>query len=160
MAAPGPVSDSLCHGHHDQNRSRHISGQRCRHCRPRHAIIPSIIIESAALALSDRGATLIGDDGIILHKSGQRLVAEPHPNIAGKLEIRGVGLVTLPTTSAEVALIVSLKEESERLPDSLGVYELMGCAIPLLPLAASDIASLPLRAEWGLRMHGLPKDSA
>ena len=47
---------------------------------------------SLALALIDRGARLIGDDGLRLVRRGKDVMAEPPPNIAGKLEIRGVGI--------------------------------------------------------------------
>ncbi|WP_394731009.1 HPr kinase/phosphorylase [Altererythrobacter sp. GH1-8] len=113
-----------------------------------------------ALALIDRGATLIGDDGIVLRKFSRQVIAEPHPNIAGKLEIRGVGLIDFPTTSAPVALIVNLDDIGERLPEALCTQDLLGCAVPVLPLGASDAAALPLRTEWGLRVHALTKESA
>lgn len=113
-----------------------------------------------ALALIDRGAILIGDDGLVLRKSGEEVIAEPHPNIAGKLEIRGVGLVILPTTSAPVALVVNLDDVGERLPEALDTQVLLGCAVPVLPLGASDAAALPLRTEWGLRVHVLAKENA
>ncbi len=113
-----------------------------------------------ALALIDRGARLIGDDGVSLSVANGVLVAHPPPNITGKLEIRGVGLIELPTTSAPVAMVVYLDRDGERLPQSLPVENFLGLAIPCLALGGSDSASLPLRVEWGLRMHGLPKDIA
>src|SRR6476661_2652007 len=46
-----------------------------------------------ALRLLDRGFTLVSDDQTIVRKDGDRLVASAPPTIAGKLEIRGVGIV-------------------------------------------------------------------
>ncbi|NVE94638.1 HPr kinase/phosphorylase [Altererythrobacter lutimaris] len=114
---------------------------------------------SLALALIDRGAELIGDDGVSLEWTGNRVVASPPPNIAGLLEIRGVGIAEFVSVSAPVSLLIDLDRESERLPKATETKDLLGCAIPCLALGKSDPSSLPLRVEWGLRLHGLPKDS-
>lgn len=107
-----------------------------------------------ALALIDRGAQLIGDDGVLLCSQGGQVIASPPPNIAGKLEIRGVGIVDLPTASAPLALILALDLEPVRYPDQLASRELLGHPIPLLPFDAR--AACPaIRAEWALRLHGL-----
>ena len=58
---------------------------------------------SLALALIDRGATLVGDDGVLLELRGGRLWALPPPNIAGLLEIRNVGLAMLPEADRRYA---------------------------------------------------------
>ena len=109
---------------------------------------------SLALALVDRGAELIGDDGVTLERRGDTLLASPPPAIAGKLEVRGVGLIDLPTTSAPVALIVALGEDGERLPDALPAQEIAGIRVPVLRLAAADWTT-PLRMERALELHGL-----
>ena len=112
---------------------------------------------SLALALIDRGATLIGDDGVALAREGSRVLASPPPNIAGLLEIRGVGLVTLPTAAdMPLALILSLVGEghAERLPGMLVTRDFFGVPIPVLPFAPGTIAPAA-RAEWALRQHGL-----
>ncbi len=107
-----------------------------------------------ALELIDRGAQLIGDDGVTLRREGERLIACPPPNISGLIEIRGVGLPRLPTVEAPVALGISLVAEAERLPEHAELRELSGVSIPWLPLLQSA-SSLPLRAEWAMRLHGL-----
>lgn len=110
---------------------------------------------SLALALIDRGADLIGDDGVRLVPDGDCLMAAPPPNITGKLEIRGVGLIELSPVSAPLALILDLDGEASRLPpDTLETRNLAGRAIPCLPF---DMAapSPALRAEWALKLHGL-----
>ena len=106
-----------------------------------------------ALALIDRGAKLIGDDGVTLTAKNGRLVASPPPNIAGKLEIRGVGIVELPVVNAPVALLLSLAQDSERLPEKPSRRVILGCDIPELPFLAGCGESA-LRAEWALRIHG------
>ena len=112
---------------------------------------------SLALSLIDRGAILIGDDGVTLSLEGDRIMASPPPNIAGLLEIRGVGLVTFPTCeSAPVALILSLVEEghTERLPGMLVSRQLLGISIPVLPFVPGTKAPA-VRTEWALKEHGL-----
>ena len=50
-----------------------------------------------ALRLLDRGFTLVSDDQTIVRREGNKLIASAPPNIAGKLEIRGVGIVEMDT---------------------------------------------------------------
>lgn len=112
---------------------------------------------SLALSLIDRGASLIGDDGVMLARGGDRLLASPPPNIAGLLEIRGVGLVSLPTVAdVPVALVLTLVGEghAERLPGMLVTRDYLGVAIPVLPFVPGDKAPA-VRTEWALRRHGL-----
>lgn len=113
---------------------------------------------SLALALIDRGAGLIGDDGIAVARHGSRVMASPPPNIAGLIELRGIGIVTLPLAGpAPLALILKLGDEpGERMPEHLPTRDVLGCEIPVLAFAPGDIAPA-LRAEWALRLHGLGK---
>ena len=48
-----------------------------------------------ALRLLDRGFTLVSDDQTIVRRDGDRLIASAPPTIAGKLEIRGIGIVEM-----------------------------------------------------------------
>ena len=109
---------------------------------------------SLALALIDRGAVLVGDDGVTVQRDGDAVLASPPPNIAGKLEIRNVGLVDLPACSAPLALVLRLGKAAERLPDSPMWRDIAGAAMPLITLWP-DSPHLALRAEWALRVHGL-----
>lgn len=112
---------------------------------------------SLALALIDRGAELLGDDGVTLTQSGSQVIVAPPPNIAGMLEIRGIGLVTLPIASpTPLALILSLvaEVETERLPDVIPTRRVCDVSIPILKFAPVGIAPAA-RAEWALRQHGL-----
>ncbi len=47
-------------------------------------------------------ARLIGDDRVALASRGGRLVARPHPAIAGLIEMRGVGLIRVDFEAAGV----------------------------------------------------------
>lgn len=109
---------------------------------------------SLALALIDRGAMLVGDDGVTLRREGPQLIAAPPPNIAGKLEVRNVGLIDLPCTSAPLALILVLGNDAPRYPEPLQQRNLLGVPIPALPFRPGD-AIQALRAEWAMRMHGI-----
>lgn len=108
---------------------------------------------SLALALIDRGAKLVADDGVLLEPREERLWALPPPNICGLLEIRNVGLVTLPAQAAPVALVLKLDLNAPRLPDGPEDIVLAGVTIPLIRLCPEG-PFLPLRAEWALALHG------
>jgi serine kinase of HPr protein (carbohydrate metabolism regulator) len=108
---------------------------------------------SLALALIDRGATLVGDDGVLLEVRDDRLWALPPPNIAGLLEIRNVGFATLPAERAPVALVLRLDPAAPRQPEQAEAAVLAGVTVPLVRLWP-DTPALRLRAEWALALHG------
>lgn len=110
---------------------------------------------SLALALIDRGAVLVGDDGVALAPRDGRVWAAPPPNIAGRLEIRNVGIVDLPVTQAPVALAIRLDPDAPRHVEQAERIDLPGHAVPLIRLWP-DSPVLALRAEWALELHGLP----
>ncbi|QDH35510.1 HPr kinase/phosphatase C-terminal domain-containing protein [Porphyrobacter sp. YT40] len=117
---------------------------------------------SLALALIDRGAGLIGDDAVKLRREGEALIAAPPPNIGGLLEVRGVGIVTLPVARpAPVALLLDLSATpAERLPpDPLPTRVFEGVAVPVLAFDPGPAAPA-LRAEWALRLHGIGHEAA
>lgn len=106
-----------------------------------------------ALGLIDRGAVLVGDDGVTFALQGERLWAAPPPHIAGKLEIRGVGIIDLPCTEAPVSLMLSLSDDVARLPEP-GSVEWLGRSIPQLAFAPRDPVAA-VRAEYALASFGL-----
>ncbi len=108
---------------------------------------------SLALALIDRGAMLIGDDGIALDIRDGMLWAAPAPATAGLIELRNVGIVTLPTTEAPVALVLDLTEQAPRYVETPGSTMLDGLAVPLLAFDARGPAAA-VRAEYALALHG------
>jgi serine kinase of HPr protein (carbohydrate metabolism regulator) len=110
---------------------------------------------SLALALIDRGAQLVGDDGVLLEPRRGRLWALPPPNIAGLLEIRNVGLARMAAVTAPVALVLRLDPAASRHVEAAEQVALAGASVPLIRLWP-DTPALPLRAEWALEMHGLP----
>ena len=93
-----------------------------------------------ALRLIDRGATLVGDDHVLIHKNGHNLLASPVLRLAGILELRGVGILEVPyLQGAPLALAVRLvtRNAVERMPEPQ-FYECLEVKVPLLELHAFD----------------------
>ena len=108
-----------------------------------------------ALRLLDRGFTLVSDDQTVVKKDGERHVASAPPNIAGKLEIRGIGIVDMETvTNIPVALLVELTSEIQRLPDESRERPLLGVKLPLISIDAMT-ASAPSKVALALDRMGL-----
>ena len=108
-----------------------------------------------ALRLIDRGAHLVSDDYTLVRRVGGQLLASPPQTIAGKLELRGVGIVELPADSdVPVALFVDLDLAPERLPNSEEKRILAGVSIPVVGLSALEPVA-PLKVEAALKLLGL-----
>ena len=89
------------------------------------------------LRLLDRGFTLVSDDQTIVKKSATKLSASAPPNIRGKLEIRGVGIVEMESIDdVPVALVVELTSDIQRLPDDSRDRPLLGVSVPLISVDA------------------------
>ena len=85
-----------------------------------------------AISLMGLGATLIGDDGVQLKPLESGLLLAPPPNIAGQIEIRGIGILAAEITNARLHAVVNLDEvETERLPPHRKI-ELIGQTVPVL----------------------------
>jgi serine kinase of HPr protein (carbohydrate metabolism regulator) len=107
------------------------------------------------LRLIDRGATLVSDDYTFIRRGGTRLLASPPPTLAGKIEVRGLGILEFPHVGdIPVALIVSVGEPVERLPEDDRAQNLIGISIPHIALAALE-PSAPIKLEQALRLRGL-----
>jgi serine kinase of HPr protein (carbohydrate metabolism regulator) len=90
-----------------------------------------------ALRLLDRGFVLVSDDQTIVRRDGDRLLAAAPPNIAGKLEIRGIGIVELEQVNdVPIALLVELTGDIERLPDDSRERPILGVKLPLVSIDA------------------------
>jgi serine kinase of HPr protein (carbohydrate metabolism regulator) len=94
---------------------------------------------------------LVADDQVVVTRQAERLVATAPAALRGKLEIRGLGIVSLATPpSADLALVVKLQDHPaiERLPDGRS-FDILGLALPLGELEAS-MASSPARIRAAL----------
>jgi len=108
-----------------------------------------------SLRLLDRGFTLVSDDQTIVRKAGDRLVASAPETIAGKLEIRGVGIVEMETVKdVPVALLVELTSDVQRLPDDSRERPVLGIKIPLVSVDAMT-ASAASKVALALDRLGL-----
>ncbi len=110
---------------------------------------------SLALALIDRGAVLIGDDGVAIAVSGGRLLASPPPATTGLIEVRNVGIITRHyARRVPIALVVRLDRDAPRHVEAADTCTIAGCALPLIRLYP-DSNVLALRAELALERHGI-----
>ena len=107
-----------------------------------------------ALRLLDRGFSLVSDDQTHVRREGGRLIASPPPNIAGKLEIRGIGIVDMDNlTDVPVALLVELTSDIQRMPD-VKERPILGVPLPLIGIDAMA-ASAPSKVAVALDRMGL-----
>ncbi|WP_066583130.1 HPr kinase/phosphorylase [Sphingomonas pruni] len=110
-----------------------------------------------ALRLIDRGATLISDDYTLLQRAGSELIASPPDTIAGKIEVRGLGLLDTPyVEKIPVALLIRLTDAPERLPLADDVRRIAGLDIREVAVD-SRTASAPIKVELALRHLVGPK---
>ena len=104
-----------------------------------------------ALRLLDRGFTLVSDDQTLVRRVDDRLVASPPPTIAGKLEIRGIGIVEMEhLTVVPLALLVELRTDIERMPDDGRERPILGVPLPLIsidPTAASAASKVAIALD-------------
>ena len=108
-----------------------------------------------ALRLIDRGAKLLADDYIELEARGSKLIAHAPTTIEGRLEVRGLGIITTEfIRQAPVALLVDLDRTPERLPDP-ATQDLAGIAIPVIALSAFEMSG-PVKIELALSGRVLP----
>lgn len=106
-----------------------------------------------AIALIDRFQTqgdfaaLVADDRTLVEACAGRLIARPHPAIAGMIEARGLGLVSVPYEKAcrlhAFIDILAPGETPPRLPDETEKYaELEGIALPRFFIEGCDEVSV------------------
>ncbi len=110
---------------------------------------------SLALALIDRGARLIGDDGVMLEARGAALHAMPHPATRGLIEVRNLGVLEMTADDgAQVALVIRLDADAPRFVDTAPMQALLGIAVPAVRLTPGD-PLLPIKAELALGRFGV-----
>lgn len=84
-------------------------------------------------------AAVVSDDQVLVSEAGGRLVARAPSAIAGLAEVRGAGIVTVPTIEAAVlhrAIRLLAPPFAERLPPATETAEVLpGSNLPLTRLA-------------------------
>jgi serine kinase of HPr protein (carbohydrate metabolism regulator) len=107
-----------------------------------------------ALRLIDRGFALVSDDRTIVSKDGDALTATSPETIRGKLEIRGIGIVAMPSVeNVPLAMIVELTSDFTRLPDDDRQRLILGVSIPLISVDAQT-ASAAAKVVIALKLLG------
>ncbi len=100
-----------------------------------------------ALRLIDRGARLVADDQVLLSGKGGRIIAHPPAPIEGRMEVRGVGIITVPhEPSIPVAALFDLvsTEAVERLPEPRQEMLVASMSLPVWALDPFE-PSAPLK---------------
>ncbi|MFA5965541.1 MAG: aldolase [Sphingomonas sp.] len=102
-----------------------------------------------ALRLIDRGAVLVSDDYTECFVRDGALMAVAPPTIAGKIEVRGIGIVDMPHAGeTPVAMVVTLAARVDRLPEP-GTTHIAGIDLFALALIAFEV-SAPIKVEIAL----------
>jgi serine kinase of HPr protein (carbohydrate metabolism regulator) len=106
-----------------------------------------------ALRLIDRGATLVSDDyTIITNQDGQASARAPE-TIQGRIEVRGIGLVSLPDLQdVPVAMIFDLSQVPDRFPLGDESRIVAGISLPLVGISPFEV-SAPIKVELALKAH-------
>ena len=100
-----------------------------------------------ALRLIDRGATLISDDYTLVRRVNGRLLASAPATIAGKLEVRNLGILDFDhVDDVPVCLFVDLDRPAERQPEGDESMSVAGVPIPVIALNGLE-ASAPVKVE-------------
>ena len=102
-----------------------------------------------ALRLIDSGATLISDDLTICKKIGDCLYLHPHSETKGLLEVREIGIMTVPyVENIKLTLVVELVEEQfERIPRIMSC-NILGMKFPKIKIfgkSSSAVAKIKIK---------------
>ncbi len=117
------------------------------------------LIDQPGFGLGDSllRARLVSDDQVLVERIGDGVWMTPPVVLAGKLEIRGMGIVELDhRPEAELHMIVDLDphENLERMPEHIDLKtEILGVWVSFLSLNSADPAALAkIRSALGLRV--------
>jgi serine kinase of HPr protein (carbohydrate metabolism regulator) len=101
-------------------------------------------------------ARLVGDDRVHLEPANGRLLVRPARELAGLIEVRGLGIRRLPFEwMAVVGLVVELAAETERMPEpSETQTELAGILLPRMGLPPEGDSLPTVLAALGRPVSG------
>jgi serine kinase of HPr protein (carbohydrate metabolism regulator) len=118
-------------------------------------------LATAPGALVSEPALLVADDQVLATRRARCVVLRAPESIRGRLEVRGLGLITLPCVSeAELALVVDLVAPGtlSRMPEPKAPIEIVGISVAGIDLDPGEI-SAPLKVFLAVK-HGIgPSDS-
>lgn len=107
-----------------------------------------------ALRLIDRGATLVSDDYTLVKRVGGQLRASAPATIAGKLEVRNLGIIDCDhQDDVPIRLYVDLDRQPERHPEPDDSMVVAGVKLPVLALNGQDV-SAAIKVELALKRFG------
>ncbi len=104
-----------------------------------------------ALRLIDQGAVLVSDDQSVLQRQGPDVFVSAPAKLAGKLEVRGIGIVRMPDAgSTRLRMVVDLvpSGDVDRLPERR-TAAVLGVDIPCLRLNPGEHAA-PIKLKLAL----------
>lgn len=108
-----------------------------------------------ALRLIDRGARLVSDDYTIVRRVKGQLLASAPDTIAGRMEVRGLGIVEFDRVDdVPVGLFVDLGAPVERMPEAIDSVVVAGVTLPSIALHGHE-SSTPIKVELALERVGL-----
>ncbi|WP_045837220.1 HPr kinase/phosphorylase [Hyphomicrobium sp. 99] len=102
---------------------------------------------------------LVSDDQVLLRREGTLLRASAPPQLRGKLEVRGLGILEVDAvTEANVVLIVDLVREGpiERFPDPWPSAVILGLELPQIRLSPFE-GSSALKLVAAIQMAPQPR---
>ena len=103
-----------------------------------------------AMRLIDRGAVLVSDDRVLIERRNGQVILQTAPNIANMIEVRGVGIVHMPSvTGIALALVVQLSADVPRFVEALPACDIVGLSVPCIAVAAFE-ASAAIKVELAL----------
>ena len=104
-----------------------------------------------ALRLIDRGAILISDDVVFLETHDNVPILTVAPNIAGKIEVRGVGIFDVHfIASAPLRLVIEFVDAPDRLPEDIAHTIIGDYVVPVSKLNPFEQSSA-IKVEYALR---------
>jgi HPr kinase/phosphorylase len=109
------------------------------------------VMQSASLEGRMTSARLVADDQVILERRASSIWVRAPTAIAGKIEVRGVGIVDMPhVPEARLRLVVQLvgADDIERLPEP-SVINMLGLTLPAIQIAPLE-ASAPFKVILAL----------
>lgn len=104
-----------------------------------------------ALTMIDRGAVLVAETQTVCLRHEGKLLASPVAGGAGRIEVRGLGIVQMPHAErVPVDLLIVLLDAGPRFPEDKRTRTIAGVEVPVLALAALDPAAA-IKAELWLK---------
>jgi len=103
-----------------------------------------LALQLVTTAFLDNGSLvtirLISDDQVSLSRSLDDLIATPPPRIAGKIEVRGIGILPIAFEQGiKIVLAIAIRpaHEIERLPQIQATHTILDVELPLIAVDGS-----------------------